>query len=156
MGHMPMPLISIVFGFLLILQGLGFLMASDTGSWTPAIPAIPGALFVLLGFIALCAPPLRKHAMHVVMLIAMLGIVAGLMRSVPALGADAAPPTKVASLMQDNDMSEVAARASLETTHWAKIWDQLMLSGLCAVLLGLGVCSFVQARRSGASGSEGA
>ncbi len=149
MPDMPMPLVSITIGVLLILQGLGFYFASDAQSLTAAIPAIPGALFVLLGFISLWAPPLRKHLMHVVMLLALLGAVMALVRGLPALNADPSPPAKVAELTADGSMTNIAATTALTSMHWAKVWDQLMMAGLCIVLLGLGIGSFVQARRSG-------
>lgn len=149
MAGMPMPLVSITIGVLLVLQGLGFYFASNAQSLTAAIPAIPGALFILLGFISLWATPLRKHLMHVVMLLALLGAVMALVRGLPALNADPAPAAKVAELTAGGAMSDIAATAELTSMHWAKIWDQLMMAGLCLVLLGLGIGSFVQARRSG-------
>jgi hypothetical protein len=90
--------------------------------------------------------------MHVVMLLALLGAVAGLMRGLPSLSADAAPAAKVAELTADGAMTEIAATAELTSIHWAKVWDQLMMAGLCIVLFGLGIGSFVQARRSGGNG----
>lgn len=149
-----MPLVSITIGVLLILQGLGFYVASNAQSFTAAIPAIPGVLFVLLGFISLWAPPLRKHLMHVVMLLALLGAVMALVRGLPALNADPAPAAKVAELTADGGMTETAAIAQVESIHWAKVWDQLMMAGLCIVLLGLGIGSFVQARRSGTTDDD--
>jgi hypothetical protein len=154
MPAMSMPLITITIGILLVLQGLGFYLASDGQSMTAAIPAIPGALFVLLGFIALWAVPLRKHLMHAVMLIALLGGVMALVRGLPALNANPAPTEKVAELASSEEMTTIAATAQLTSMHWAKVWDQLMMAGLCIVLLGLGIGSFVQARRSGGMEEE--
>ncbi|MCH2135442.1 MAG: hypothetical protein MK101_02545 [Phycisphaerales bacterium] len=149
---MPMPLATISIGILLVLQGLGFYFASDAGSWTPAIPAIPGAIFVLLGFLSLIAPPLRKHLMHLVMLLALLAAIAALMRGLPALGADPAPADKIAELTSEGALTDAQATAKLASIHWAKVWDQLLMGGLCLLLLGMGIGSFMQARRSGATG----
>lgn len=153
---MPMPLVTVSIGVLLVLQGLGFWVASDADSWTPAIPAIPGALFVLLGFVSLWAEPLRKHLMHLVMLLALLAAIAALMRGLPALGADPAPAAEVAKLTADGAMTQVAAEAELASIHWAKVWDQLLMGGLCLLLLGMGICSFVQARRASSTAPQDA
>jgi hypothetical protein len=143
-----MPLITISIGVLLMLQGAGFYIASDTGSWTPAIPAIPGVVFFICGYIALLAPKARKHVLHVAMLIAALGMVMALIRGVPALMADPAPNEKIDAVVQEGMLSHLEATAKLTSIHWAKVWDQLLMAFWCALLVGLGVRSFMQSRRS--------
>ena len=142
-----MPQITVSIGILLMLQGAGFYMASDTGSWTPAIPAIPGLVFFICGYVALLAPKASKHLLHVAMLIAALGLVAALSKGAPALFADPAPAEKVDAIVAEGMLSYLDATAELTAIHWAKAWDQLLMALWCAVLLGLGICSFVKARQ---------
>lgn len=151
-----MPQITVSIGILLMLQGAGFYLASDTGSWTPAIPAIPGLVFFICGYFALLAPKASKHLLHVAMLIAALGMVAALMRGAPALLADPAPADKVEAVVAEGMLSTVEATAELTSIHWAKAWDQLLMALWCAVLLGLGICSFVKARKATSSDAAAA
>ncbi|MEK7414900.1 MAG: hypothetical protein AAB263_16420 [Planctomycetota bacterium] len=81
-----MPTITIVLGVLLIILGVASRVLSDSPSWTVLIPAIIGALFLVLGLLAL-RQALRKHAMHAAALVALLAIggsIGGLLK-LPAL-----------------------------------------------------------------------
>lgn len=62
---------TILFGILMILLGVGGYFLTGRASLTAMIPAIPGALFVLLGAMAR-NPRLRMHAMHGAALIGVL------------------------------------------------------------------------------------
>jgi hypothetical protein len=140
-----MPQITVSIGILLMLQGAGFYMASDTGSWTPAIPAIPGLVFFICGYLALLAPKASKHLLHVAMLI-----------GAPALFAEPAPADKVEAVVAEGMLSYLEASAELTSIHWAKVWDQLLMALWCAALLGLGICSFVKARKATSSDAAAA
>ena len=79
-----MPGISITFGIILILQGIITYFISDSRSPTAFIPAIFGALLVVLGFLAK-KPDMRKHAMHAAAAVGLLGVVGSLGRAIPKL-----------------------------------------------------------------------
>jgi uncharacterized membrane protein len=73
--------ITIGVGVLLIALGLiGYF--PDAVSWTALIPAIVGGILAVLGVLAL-QDNLRKHAMHVAVVVGLLGFVAGVGRAVP-------------------------------------------------------------------------
>lgn len=83
-----MPGLTIVFGIILILQGIitYFLSEVDSRSFTALIPAIFGALLVVSGALAK-KPDLRKHAMHAAAVVGVIGILGALMRAIPAMAA---------------------------------------------------------------------
>lgn len=122
---MTMPRITIVTGVALIILALGFylgLLVAHEGavSLTALIPAIPGALLVVLGVLAEARPTWRKHLMHVAMLLGVLVVLAGLGMGLPALGRG-------------------LTAAAIEQT----------LMGLIGlVFVGVGVKSFIDARRA--------
>jgi hypothetical protein len=64
--------ITIVFGAVLVLLGLGGYFGSDTQSMTALIPAFFGVPLALLGLLAL-KDSLRKHAMHLAAMVGLLG-----------------------------------------------------------------------------------
>lgn len=119
--------IVIVFGGLLVLLGLFayFVLADpDQRSVTALIPAMAGIPILVCGVVAL-VPNARKHAMHVAMLLALLGAIA--------------PWGRLVKSFQDGfEFNE-------------KTGVQLGMSALCAILLVLGVRSFIAARRESAS-----
>ena len=83
--------VTIVFGGLLILLGVGVyvgVMAVEdiSPSKTALIPAFFGLPIVLLGIVAL-SDAYRKHAMHFVAILALLGLIAPVMRLVTKLSA---------------------------------------------------------------------
>ena len=72
---------TIVFGLLLIALGVGGYFATGRQSLTAMIPAIFGALFIMMGLMAR-NPRLRKHAMHAAAALALIGLLAVLRRGV--------------------------------------------------------------------------
>jgi hypothetical protein len=131
-----MAKVTIGLGIVLIVQGLlGYLVIADadpeTGkvSMTALIPAFFGVPFLLLGLIAL-NDSARKIAMHVAVVIGLLGLVGSLMR--PAM-----------KLFSGEGVSFNAAVAM-----------QLIMAALCLVFLVLCVRSFIAARQSGIAGAS--
>jgi lysylphosphatidylglycerol synthetase-like protein (DUF2156 family) len=118
---MNLPKITITIGLLLIFQGLGFYVATETKSITALIPAFIGLPILVLGFVAL-KESVRKHAMHGAVTMALLGLLA--------------PIGRIASA----GFKFSAAGVSL-----------LLMIVLCASLLILGIKSFIDARRRQAS-----
>lgn len=122
---MTMPRITLITAGLLILLGLGFYLAPVAAGeapahWTALIPAIPGVLLGVLGALALVKEAWRKHVMHVAMVVGVLVVLAGLGRGLPGLG----------------EMG-------------AGVIASLLMALIGAVYVGLGVKSFVDARRAG-------
>ena len=72
---MSMWKIAVTAGMLLILQGLGFYLATGAKSPTALIPAGVGLPILLSGFVAM-RDSLRMHAMHVAALMGCLGLAA--------------------------------------------------------------------------------
>lgn len=83
-----MPVVSIVFGVLLVALGVWGRFGGDLGLWEPLgftapenlsgtalIPAYMGAALVVLGLLAL-KESLLKHAMHLAAMIGVLGLLA--------------------------------------------------------------------------------
>jgi hypothetical protein len=118
---------TILIGVLLTFLGLGvyagFALAENRSpSATALIPAFAGIPILLLGFLAL-RPNLRKHAMHAVSALALLGFLLPVLRLAMQLAQGAEiKPIVLASL--------------------------LLMALLCGSLLLLCVISFLDARRS--------
>jgi lysylphosphatidylglycerol synthetase-like protein (DUF2156 family) len=73
-----MPSISIVCGFFLILTGLaGYVYGKmeNAASVTALIPAFFGIALLLLGLLAKAKENLRKHLMHVAVVISLIGFI---------------------------------------------------------------------------------
>ncbi len=70
-----MSRIAILTGLLLIALGAGGYFATGQREWTALIPAAMGLLLALLGLLAL-KESLRKNAMHVAVVLGLLGFVA--------------------------------------------------------------------------------
>lgn len=85
-----MPTTSIIFGTLLLLVGIigyGYgAMYSEYASKTALIPAAFGIVLMILGLAAQMKENLRKHLMHVAIVVALLGFIATAARLVPRLG----------------------------------------------------------------------
>lgn len=117
----------IVFGLLLVLLGLFayFILADpDQRSVTALIPAMAGVPILICGLIGV-VPAARKHAMHVAMLFGLLGAIA--------------PWGRLVKSFQDGfEFNE-------------KTGVQLGMSLLCALMVVLGVFSFIKARRGSTS-----
>ncbi len=119
-----MPYITMALGSLLFLIGVGFYFGTGATSVTALIPAFLGIPIEIAG-LAARRESWRKHAMHVAVLLALLGFLGsarGLLQ-LPALltGAELARPAAVAA--------------------------QSITAVLCLVFVGLAVNSFIQARR---------
>ena len=118
-----MPFISIVCGSLLIVIGIaGYVhgILNDKGSITALIPAFFGIVLAGLGLAAGAMENLRKHLMHVAVLIGLLGFILPLARIVPKLG---------------------------ELTMSAAVISQIAMSAVCLGFVVLAVRSFVAARK---------
>jgi hypothetical protein len=128
------PVITVVFGVLLIALGLWGYFGGELGLWAPLglpapehlsatalIPACLGAAFVVLGLLAL-KETLLKLAMHTAALLGVLGLLAAGGRVVAALVAK----------------GKVEGVAGVSTS---------VMTALCAVFVGLCVNSFIAARR---------
>ena len=109
------------FGIVLILLGVLSYILTGRTSLTALIPAIFGAVFVILALVAR-SDAARKHAMHAAVVVALLGLLATLGRMVPAIAAG--------NLMRP------------------AVLAQLAMSVLLAIYIALGVKSFKEARRA--------
>src|SRR5262245_39343666 len=125
-GGGAMPIVSIVFGGLLIAVGLWAKISTGTESMTPLIPAFVGAPLVVAGLVGL-KESLLKHAMHLAAVVGLVGLLGGLA-----------------------NIGRVAA-AGKELTDTAGI-ATILMTALSAVFVGLCVNSFIQARRRRAAG----
>jgi hypothetical protein len=123
---------TIVFGVLLILLGVGGYFGTGRVSLTALIPAIPGVLFILLGLVARNAR-LRMHAMHAAAALALIGVVMMIPKGLVPLARWAAgtPPEKPAPVL-----------------------SRSIMAGLMLVFLVLCVRSFINARRARTAGID--
>src|SRR5262249_22615161 len=115
--------ITIVFGVLLILLGLGGFIGTGAEHVTALIPTFIGLPLVLLGVLAL-KETLRKHAMHAAAVLGLVGFLGGAIwggKDVPAVIEGTAPKPAAAV-------------------------ESLIMALICAVFVGLCVRSFVVAR----------
>lgn len=118
-----MPNTSIITGILLILVGVaGYINGLMTGhaSVTALIPAFFGLVLAALGLVSRSNEGLRKHLMHVAVVIALLGFIL----------------TAGRLLMK---MSEIALSAA--------VVSQAAMAGICLVFVILAIRSFASARR---------
>ncbi len=109
------------FGIVLIALGVASYFLTGRTSMTALIPAIFGALFVILALVAR-SEAARKHAMHAAVMLALIGFLAAVARVVPAVLA--------------GNLTRPAVLA------------QLAMSVLLAIYIALGVKSFKEARRA--------
>jgi hypothetical protein len=79
-----MPMVTIVFGSLLLILGVVSFVATGSSHPTALIPAGFGIVFEILGVLAL-RPNLRKHAMHAAALLAVLGFAGTVSGVMPAI-----------------------------------------------------------------------
>lgn len=122
---MNMPKVAIVIGALLEMVGVaGFAHSASEGkaAVTALIPSFVGSIFIVLGVISLAQPNLRKHLMHGLAMLALLGTLAGLGRLAMTLSKEGVSPI---------------ARAS-----------QGLLGLLCLITLVLCIKSFRDARKA--------
>lgn len=119
-----MALTAIYCGVLLIAVGvIGYLYGMSVGHASPTalIPAAFGLLLAVLGFIARAKDDLRKHIMHVAVIIGLIGFV------LPA-----------GRLLMN--LSSIAMTAA--------VISQLAMAVICLVFVILSVKSFIDARRN--------
>ena len=116
-----MPTTTRYFGLLLIVLGIASYMLTGRTSVTALIPAVFGAVLLLCALIARNENA-RKHAMHAAVAVGLIGALAALGRGVPAaLDGEGARPA---------------------------VLSQLVMGVLLLVYVGLGVQSFIAARRA--------
>lgn len=122
-----MAKISIVFGLLLIVLGVGTYLAAPEAQRSPTalIPSLAGILLTVLGAAAL-KPAIRKHAMHGAAMVGLLGFLAS----------------------AGKFFSIVAKTGALPDTLKTIGMGGMMV--LCLLFVVLCVKSFVDARRAGA------
>ena len=118
---MNMPAVTRTFGFTLILLGVVGYIATGMASITALIPAMVGAVFLVLALVAR-NPAARKHVMHAAVALALLGLLGTVPRIIPALRA--------------GDFSRPAVVA------------QLAMAVMLLAYVLLGIKSFIDARRS--------
>lgn len=124
-----MSTISMIFGFALIVVGLGGYALSGAASWTALIPAIFGLILVICGLLARNAA-LRKHVMHIAAVVAVLGVAGTASRAL-----------KLPALLSGAEFDRPAA-----------IWASALTCLLCIVFLVLCIKSFIDARRKRLAG----
>jgi hypothetical protein len=116
-----MPSITRAVGFLLILLGVVGYIGTGMASITALIPAMLGAVFLILAMAARNAEA-RKHAMHAAVAIALISVLGTVPRILPAV--------------QGGDLNRPAVMA------------QIAMAVILAVYVLLGVKSFIDARRA--------
>lgn len=120
-----MARLSIVFGALLAVVGIGGYVATDMVSPTALIPAFLGLLLIVAGVIA-GKESMRKHAMHGAALIALIGIAGTASRTF-----------KLPALLSGEAVKNSGA-----------IYSSAITFLLSAVFLALCVKSFIDARKA--------
>jgi len=124
-----MPAITVLIGLMLILVGIGGFGYSyaQTGASHPTalIPAAVGILILLCGVVAIFKEGLRKHMMHAVLVIALLGFLGTVMGVV-----------RLFTLIAGGSVERPLAVVS-----------QSLTAVLCLALILLGIRSFIAARR---------
>jgi len=126
-----MPTLALLVGAVLVAIGLGTYLGTGAHSGTALIPAALGVLIGLAGLVAR-NPRLRMHAMHVAVLVALLGVLG----CIPGV-------LKLPALLDGTAQRPVAVAAQLATFV------------ICLAFVVSAVRSFIEARRSRASAGEG-
>lgn len=126
-----MPTLTIIFAALFVALGpIGYALSDpEHKSMTAMIPSFIGLPLLLLGMISLKGGSVRKHAMHAIMLIALIAIGGSSARAVPGWLA----------LIQGEEVKLPLALAM----------QTIMIVG-CVILIVFGVKSFIDARKAGA------
>lgn len=121
-----MPTTAIWFGRLLILLGIigyGYGYTSGSASLTSLIPAGFGLILMVLGHISAAKESLRKHLMHVAVLVGLLGFLI--------------PAGRILSKISDFSLTFASMML-------------ISMAVICLAFVVLCVKSFIDARRSGA------
>lgn len=116
-----MPSTTRYFGLILIVLGIASYVLTDRTSVTALIPALFGAVLVVCALVARNEAA-RKHAMHAAVAVGLIGALASLGRGVPAA------------------LSGGATRPA--------VLSQLVMGVLLLIYVGLGVQSFIAARKA--------
>ena len=114
--------ITIAVGALLIVLGLIGYLGTSMVSWTALIPAFFGLPLVILGILAL-QEAMRKHTMHAAVVVGLVGFLGGAF-------------SFLRPLLSGSEMKPMAATM------------QALMALTCAAFVGLGVKSFIDARRA--------
>ena len=114
-----MTKITILTGVVLAVLGVGFYFGTGSTSPTALIPVGFGAVLIIAG-LAGCSDAARMHAMHLAVLVALLGAAGGIVMGIIGMGKDKSPPAIV---------------------------EQLIMGVFCAVYVVLSVRSFIAARK---------
>ncbi len=130
--------VAVLVGSLLTILGLYSYFGRDTHSVTALIPAFLGLPLFLLGTLSY-KDAFRKHAMHTAVLIALLGFLGCAVMAVP----------KIPTLVSEGKV----LRADGKDATYALV-VQLVTGVLCLAFVGLGVNSFIQARRRRQAGAK--
>ena len=117
-----MAKITIGVGMILIALGLIGYFGTSMVSWTALIPAFFGLPLVVLGALAL-QEGWRKHAMHAAIVVGLIGFLGGAF-------------SFIRPFLSGGEMKPMAATM------------QALMALTCAVFVGLGVKSFIDARRA--------
>lgn len=121
-----MPNTAILFGRLLVLLGIigyGYGNYAGNASLTALIPAVFGIILMILGHLSKAKDNLRKHLMHVAVLVGLVGFIIPLIR--------------IFSKISEFQLTFASSML-------------ISMSVLCLAFVVLCVKSFVDARRSGA------
>lgn len=129
-----MPQLAIGFGVFLTLVALTF-FATFHAAPTALIPAYFGLPITLAGLLAMLKPSWRKHAMHVVAMLALIGLLM--------------PGFMVLRTL-------LAAVGGAEIARPAALALQAIMAVACGVLLALCIRSFITARRESPAGRKSA
>ena len=113
------------FGLILIVLGIASYVLTGRTSITAMIPAFFGVVLVICAMIARASEGARKHAMHAAVAIGLIGAIAALARGIPGALNDVTRPA---------------------------VLSQLAMGVLLLIYVGLGVRSFIEARRARQSG----
>jgi len=113
---MSMPKLIMLIGVDLILLGVIVTVLSDSGSFTSMIPAIVGAVLLLLGVGANAKPDLSRHLVHAALAVALIAA-----------------------------LSSIGSAIGRGSSGWA-LFSQLLTAVLCGLLIFFGVRSFRAAR----------
>jgi hypothetical protein len=123
--------ITLVYGGVLILLGVGGYFGTGSTSPTALIPAGFGLVLVVCGLLAR-KDHLRKHVMHTAVLVGLIGFVVPAVRALP----------KVPELWSDGKVVNAEGKDMT-----AAVELQLAMAVICLVFVGQCVNSFIQARR---------
>jgi hypothetical protein len=122
-----MPVLAIIFGFILDILGVAGFVFTGASQVTALIPSFFGTIILVCGLLALWkGGAVRKHAMHVAAAVGLLGFLGGIIRSGPKLGA-------------------VLAGQPVEPSATA-VWLQFSFAVICLIFVAACIRSFIQAR----------